>query len=119
VAKTRIVVDLGALEDTGAHLARIAADFAATDERVSDVTASMGSTNETHRLRDAVEDFAGNWKTRREELRGSVESLADMAASVANNLAEADTNLSTSLTEQQQPARPSIAGGAPGGAQVV
>jgi len=119
VAKTRIVVDLGALEDVAANLARIATDFVTTDERVSEVTTSMGHKNETHRLRDAVEDFAGNWKTRREELRGSVESLADMSASVASNLADADTNLSNSLTQQQQLGRSPVTRGTTSGGQVV
>ncbi|PKQ26715.1 MAG: hypothetical protein CVT64_03155 [Actinobacteria bacterium HGW-Actinobacteria-4] len=100
---TKLVVDLTALGGAASRLAIIATDFASTNERLEEVTASMGRKNETHRLRKETEAFGHRWKVRREELQESVDYLSKMASDVAQNLGEVDTDLATQLTAQPAP----------------
>ncbi len=105
---SKIRIDLDALASTSDDLAKIANEFDDTDTMVDMVTSAIGATNETHELRAAVEHFAGTWRIRREKVRENVRYLAQTSASVAENLAAADTDLATSLTEAATSTTPSM-----------
>lgn len=81
------------------QLATIANEFDDTDTVVDLVTTAIGSTNETHELRAAVEHFAGTWRIRREKVRENVRYLAQTSASVSENFTATETDLANSLTE--------------------
>ncbi len=94
----RLVVDLDALAQTSEHLAKIANEFDDTDTVVNLVTEAIGSRNETHELRAAVEHFAGTWRIRREKVRDSVRYLSQTAAAVAEHLSNTDQGLASNLS---------------------
>lgn len=103
----QLKVDLTALAQAASDLARIATEFGDADGRVHEVTASIGSRNETHELRHAIERAADSWDVRRAELREDVEYLGGMASRVAEELGALDTDLATQLTNNGTSARPS------------
>ena len=94
----KLAVDLVALVDASSTLNAISAEFGDTDAVVHKVTAAIGSKNETHNLRQAIESAANTWDVRRAELRGDVDYLAQMASRVAQELGEVDQALATQLT---------------------
>ncbi len=94
----RLAVDLVALVNASSQLNTISAEFTDTDTVVHKVTASIGSKNETHNLRHAIESVANTWDVRRAELRGDVDYLSQMATRVAEELGEVDQSLATQLT---------------------
>jgi len=101
----QIRVDLDALAHAANDLATIASAFGGADDRVSQVTASIGSSNETHKLRAAIERASNSWDVRRAELQEDVEYLSGMANRVAEELARMDTDLATQLNNTGQSAR--------------
>lgn len=94
----RLIIDLDALAQTSEQLAKIANEFDDTDTVVNLVTEAIGSTNETHQLRAAVEHFAGTWRIRREKVRDSVRYLSETSGAVAEHLASTDEDLAQNLT---------------------
>jgi len=99
-------VDLDALARAATDLATIASEFGGADERVDKVTASIGSRNETHKLRAAIERAADSWDVRRAELQEDVEYLSKMATRVSEELGQMDTDLATQLNNAGQSSRP-------------
>jgi uncharacterized protein YukE len=107
---SKICIDLDALARTSEDLAKIANEFDDTDPVVDLVTGAIGSKNETHELRQAVEHFAGTWRIKRQEVKESVRYLSQTAAAVAENLGTTDTDLAANLTN---PAPSTPAGSTP------
>lgn len=118
-------VDLTALADAAVSLGRIAGDFSTTDISIEQMTASIGSKNETHELRNAVEHFAYSWSVRRKKVQEDVTYMAEMAQTVSDVLSQTDKDMATSLsnttTNTQSSLTPtggSVAGGGGGGGSV-
>jgi len=93
----KIRIDLDALAHTSEELAKIANEFDDSDTVVGLVAGAIGSKQETHQLRQAVEHFADSWRIKRQEVKESVRYLSQTAAAVADNLATTDTDLAANL----------------------
>lgn len=94
----RLVVDLAALAEASQALQAISAELSDSDMVIGQVTAAIGSTNETQNLRQAVERVSNTWDVRRAELRDDVTYLSRMAARVAQELGGVDRGLATRLS---------------------
>jgi hypothetical protein len=100
---TELRVDLTALGDAASALAKIAGEFDAADSNSQTATSSLGSKGETQRLRHEIESFASSWRARREELKGDVSYLAEMAQLVAETLGDTDKGLAANISANSAP----------------
>lgn len=94
----RLRIDLDALSASATDLAKIANEFDDADTAVDLVTDAIGTASQTGKLRHAVQDFAGTWRIRRQEVKENVRYLSQTAAAVAEHLASTDQDLATNLT---------------------
>ena len=106
-------IDLDAIGASATDLAKVANDFDDTDTAVNLVTDAIGRANETHRLRQAIEDFSGTWRIRRQEIKENVRYLSQTAQAVADHLSETDKSLATNLTTPPSSTTPHYSPNAP------
>ncbi len=98
---SELKIDLTALGEAATQLGRIATELERAEVNAREVTAAIGTKNETHRLRHEIEAFSTSWSARRKELQEDVAYLSQLAKLVADTFTDQDKGLAASLTETQ------------------
>jgi hypothetical protein len=87
-------VDLALLQETASALDQLKSEFERSGDIADDQGASVGADD----LRDALHDFATNWKAHRAGIVGGIEAVAKMAQAGHDGYIEVDAKLAKSLT---------------------
>jgi len=93
-------VDLTLLQSTASALDHLKSEFEHSGDIVTDEGASVGADS----LRDALHDFATNWKAHRNGLVGGIDAVSKMAHSSHDGYVEVDDNLAQSFRAESGPA---------------
>jgi hypothetical protein len=96
-----IKLDTAELRDTAAVLREVSWGFEVDDNLLAIALEGIGSRGASGRLRgagigrleQALTAFSGQWRVRREAVRGHLEQLASIAALVADNFDSAEQSL--------------------------
>lgn len=86
-------VDSAVLEHLHLSLAALARSFEGLHERREELEKIWGS----HAMRSAMGDFADNWTTHRDKLRGKIEELAEHCEGTVRCFREVDTALTSAF----------------------
>lgn len=88
-----IKVSLDTIELLASDLGDLSEEFGAVATTSDSVNSTIGSGT----VRDAVDDFASNWKTRRGRLLESIDAVKEMADSSAKAFSSTDLELANEL----------------------
>jgi hypothetical protein len=91
-------VDLALLQETASALDHLKSEFEHSGDIVDDHGGAVGSDE----LRDALHDFATNWKAHRNGITGGIDAVSKMAHSGHDGYIEVDEKLARSLTTQSE-----------------
>ena len=90
-----IKIDTSMLADMATNLKSLHDDFAGSSDLADHYSGSMGSKE----VADAMHNFATDWKKKREELTGNLDTLAKAADSASRTWDGVDRDLAKALTD--------------------
>jgi hypothetical protein len=91
-------VDLGLLQETASALGQLKSEFEHSGDIADDQGASVGAGD----LRDALHDFATNWKAHRNGIVGGINAVSQMAQSGHDGYIEVDEKLAKALSTSSE-----------------
>ncbi|WP_402464984.1 hypothetical protein [Isoptericola aurantiacus] len=88
-------MDVAAVTELGESLSAVADEFENANTRSDGIAQSVGHDG----LADAVRSFAHNWDDKRAKMTENLNSLAEVATTVATTFTDADSELARALEE--------------------
>jgi len=85
--------DLSALADAAAALDALTREFRAAGDLADDARSAVGHGG----LAGALEEFAGGWKVRRQDMVEDMQHLADMTHTAVTTYRDVDTQLAAAV----------------------
>ena len=94
---THIKVDVDELSSLATNLDKLYDDFHDVPQAADDILATIGNNGGSSSLRDAVGDFASNWKIRRGRLLESIDAVREMAKESHKSFSKVDLDLANQI----------------------
>lgn len=91
--RSQISVDIETVAGLGTALGKLYTEFDGVPHRANDINDSIGSAD----VRDAMNDFADNWNSRRKRLLESIGAVRDSANSAEKAFSDVDLELANNI----------------------
>ena len=90
---THISVSIDTIASLASSLGTLHSDFVGVPETATDLSSTLGARE----VRDALDEFSNNWKTRRGRLLESIDAVKTMSSEAGTSFAKVDLELANEI----------------------